>query len=97
MGGLGDGAGSSANAWEQVVLVVCLGPSAGCVEGSAVGRRGRVVGGPFARGQGNVYTYDFSSCFFPKFKKSTKRGFSPEMTYFFCFYGSKIGGGVLLS
>ena len=40
-------------------------------------------------------TYDFSSCFFPKFKKSTKKGFSREMTYFFGFYGSKIGGGVL--
>ena len=39
------------------------------------------------------YTYDFSSCFFPKFKKSTKKGFSREMTYFFGFYGSKIGGG----
>ena len=38
-------------------------------------------------------TYDFSSCFFPKFKKSTKKGFSREMTYFFSFYGSKIGGG----
>ena len=38
-------------------------------------------------------TYDFSSCFFPKFKKSTKRGFSREMTYFFGFYGTKIGGG----
>ena len=41
-------------------------------------------------------TYDFSTCFFPKFKKSTKRGFSREMTYFFGFYGPKIGGGVLL-
>ena len=39
------------------------------------------------------FTYDFSSCFFPKFKKSTKKGFSREMTYFFGFYGSKIGGG----
>ena len=27
-----------------------------------------------------VNTYDFSSCFFPKFKKSTKRGFSPDVT-----------------
>ena len=39
------------------------------------------------------FTYDFSSCFFPKFKKSTKRGFSLEMPYFFGFYGPKIGGG----
>ena len=54
MGGLSDGAGSSVNAWEQVVLVVCRGPSAGCVEGRAVGSRGRVVGGPFARDRGNV-------------------------------------------
>ena len=38
-------------------------------------------------------TDDFSSCFFPKFKKSAKRGFSREMTYFFGFYGPKIGGG----
>ena len=41
-------------------------------------------------------TYDFSSCFPPKFKKSTKRGFSREKTYFFGFYGPRIGGGVLL-
>ena len=54
MGGLGDGAGSSANAWEQVVLVVCRGLSAGCVEGRAVGGRRRVVGWPFARGRGDV-------------------------------------------
>ena len=40
-----------------------------------------------------LHTYDFSSCFFPKFKKSTKRGFSREMTYFFGFYGTKIGRG----
>ena len=40
-----------------------------------------------------AHTYDFSSCFFPKFKKSAKRGFSREMTYFFGFYGPKIGGG----
>ena len=38
-------------------------------------------------------TYDFSSCFFPKFKKSAKRGFWREMTYFFGFYGPKIRGG----
>ena len=31
-------------------------------------------------------TYDFSSCFFRKFKKSTKRSFSQEMTYSFGFY-----------
>ena len=54
MGGLRDGAVSSVNAWEQVVLVVCRGPPAGCVEGGAVGRRGRVVGWPFARGRGDV-------------------------------------------
>ena len=54
MGGLGDGAGSSVTAWEQVVLVVCSSPSAGCVEGGAVGGRGRVVVGPFARGRGDV-------------------------------------------
>ena len=39
------------------------------------------------------FTYDFSSCFFPKFKKSTKRGFPRGMTYFFGFYGPKIGEG----
>ena len=39
-------------------------------------------------------TYDFSSCFFPKFKKSAKGRFSRKMTYFFGFYGPKIGGGV---
>ena len=44
MGGLTDGAGSSVNAWEQVVLVVRRGPSAGSVEGGAVGGRGRVPG-----------------------------------------------------
>ena len=54
MGGLGDGAGSSADAWEQVVLVVCRGSSAGCVQGGAIGWRGRVVGVPFARGRGDV-------------------------------------------
>ena len=42
------------------------------------------------------HTYDFSSCFFPKFKKSAKGRFSREMTYFFDFYGPKIGGGGLL-
>ena len=40
-------------------------------------------------------TYDFSSCFFPKFKKSAKRGFSREMTYFFGIYGPKMRGGPL--
>ena len=30
-----------------------------------------------------ILTYDFSSCLFPKFKKSTKRGSSGEMTYSF--------------
>ena len=54
MGGFGDGAGSSADAWEQVVSMVCRGPSAGCVEGGAVGWRQCVVGGPFARGRGDV-------------------------------------------
>ena len=54
MGGLGEGGGFSVNAWEQVVLVVCRGPSAGGVEGGAVGGRGRVVGGPLARGRGDV-------------------------------------------
>ena len=39
------------------------------------------------------HTYDFSSCFFRKFKKSAKRGFSREMNYSFGFYGPKIGGG----
>ena len=50
MGGFVDGAGSSADAWEQMALMVCRGPSAGCSEGSAVGWRGCVVGGPFAQG-----------------------------------------------
>ena len=54
MGGLGDGAGSSVNAWEQVALVVRRALSAGGVEGGAVGGGGRVVGGPFARGRGDV-------------------------------------------
>ena len=54
MGGLGDGAGSSVHAWEQVALVLCRGPSAGGVEGGAVVGRGRVVGGPFAWGRGDV-------------------------------------------
>ena len=54
MGGFGDGAGSSADAWEQVDLVVRRGPSAGRVEGGAVSGRGCVVGVPFARGWGNV-------------------------------------------
>ena len=45
----------------------------------------------------HLCTYDFSSCFFPKFKKSTKRGFSRRNNlFFFGFYGPKIGGGVLL-
>ena len=39
---------------EQVVLMVSRGPSAGRVEGGAVGCRGCVVGGPFARGRGDV-------------------------------------------
>ena len=38
-------------------------------------------------------TYDFSSCFFPKFKKSVKSGFSRKMTTFYGFYGPKMGGG----
>ena len=38
-------------------------------------------------------TYDFSSCFPPKFKKSAKRCFSRDMTYLFGSYGPKIGGG----
>ena len=46
-----------------------------------------------ASGSQAQHTYDFSSCFFPKFKKSAKRGFSREMTYFFGFYGPKIRGG----
>ena len=45
---------------------------------------------------GTGSTYDFSSCFFPKFKTSTKRGFSRGKTYSFGFYGLKIGGGVFL-
>ena len=50
--------------------------------------------GPFMVNQ--EHTYDFSSCFFPKFKKSAKGRFSREMTYFFGFYGPKIGGGGFL-
>ena len=46
-----------------------------------------------ARPQWTIHTYDFSSCFFRKFKKSTKRGFSREMTYSFGFYCPKIVGG----
>ena len=43
--------------------------------------------------EGRPLTYDFSSCFFPKFKKSAKRGSSRETTQFFGFCGPKIGGG----
>ena len=38
-------------------------------------------------------TYDFSSCFFSKFKKSAKKGFLLGKTYFCDSYGPKIGGG----
>ena len=54
MSGFGDGARSRVDAWEQVVLMVCRDSSAGRVEGGAVGWRGCVVGGPFARGRGDV-------------------------------------------
>ena len=36
--------------------MLCRGSSAGCVEGGAVGGRGRVVGGPVVRGRGDVYS-----------------------------------------
>ena len=39
------------------------------------------------------HTYDFSSCFLRKFKKSAKRGFSRAKTYFCHFYVPKVGGG----
>ena len=45
------------------------------------------------KNDGQRHTYDFSSCFFPKFKESAKGRFSREMTYFFDSYGPKIGGG----
>ena len=49
------------------------------------------------RGGGGGHTYDFSSCFFSKFKKSTKSGFSREMTYFIWVpWPQNRGGGVLL-
>ena len=51
MNGISDGAGSCANALEYVVLVLSQGSLAGCVEGGAVRRRGRVVGGCFAWGR----------------------------------------------
>ena len=54
MGGFGDGVGSSVDAWERVVLMVCRGPSAGRVQGGAVSWRGCVVGGPLARRRGDV-------------------------------------------
>ena len=44
-------------------------------------------------GSRGLCTYDFSSCFLQKFGKKPKRGFSRKMTYFFGFYGLKIGGG----
>ena len=49
--------------------------------------------GPSASPSLPLHTYDFSSCFFPKFKKSAKGKFSREMTYCFGFYGPKIAGG----
>ena len=49
-----------------------------------------------ARTGSELLTYDFSSCFFPKFKKSTERGLSREMTYCCGVYGPKIGGMVVL-
>ena len=48
------------------------------------------------RGKRRGITYDFSSCFFSQFKKSTKRGFPQKMTNFFGSYDPKIGKGVLL-
>ena len=54
MGGYCDGAGSSVDAWEQVVLMVwwpVCGPHGGrCCRLE----RGGVVGGLFARGRGDV-------------------------------------------
>ena len=50
LGGFGDCAVPTDNAWEQAVLVLCRGSSAGRVEGGTVGGRGRVVGGAFCVG-----------------------------------------------
>ena len=47
------------------------------------------------RGLGSI-TYDFSNCFFRKFKSSAKRGFSRQMTYFFWLLRLRKRGGVLL-
>ena len=45
------------------------------------------------RGLGSII-YDFGNGFFPKYKKSAKRGFSRQMTYFFWFLRPpKRGGG----
>ena len=41
-------------------------------------------------------TYDFSSCFFPKFKMSTKRGFFAENDLFFWFLRPQNRGGGFL-
>ena len=49
--------------------------------------------GRMQRGLGST-TYDFSNCFFPKFKRSAKRGFSRQMAYFFLVSTApKKGGG----
>ena len=45
------------------------------------------------RGLGSI-TYDFSNCFFPKFKSSAKRGFWRQMTYLFWLLRLRKGGGV---
>ena len=47
---------------------------------------------PSVSSRRSVSTYDFSSCFPPKFKRSTKRCFSREMTNCFGFYGPKNRG-----
>ena len=52
------------------------------------------LAGKFAAlSSGISFTYDFSSCSFPKFKTSAKRGFSREKNLFFWFLRPQNGGG----
>ena len=64
-----------------------------CVNAPANLKPGRESPSSSESSSSSQATYDFSSCFSPKFKKSAKGSFSRQMTYFFGFYGPKIGGG----
>ena len=43
--------------------------------------------------QHDVFTYDFSSCFFPKFKKFDRKGFFARNDLFFWFLRHQNTGG----